>query len=256
MLLNKLLKGAAVAVLLVFCAPADDDTAATNAAPVHPAGGRFMIAPVAGWDHNEYSAFNPYTRSTEIHRDTAGEYGLLLSYVSPRFNVNNILFYTNPNDSKVWGDILSASVSGDPKARVTWAVGGSYTWHMVEIPGINIHVNEPLVRAGPLVRIPEWHMSVNPYVGYAHLAVHTTYGYDAWDTGVYGILGRWDWRMLHFMAQYYLQDNPAERQVYQVFRARLMTFFTEEWGFMARVEHMRQFTSKDTSLLLGPVYLF
>jgi len=147
-------------------------------------------------------------------------------------------------------------VSGDPQAQLTWCVGGSYTWHQIEMPGISLRIHEPLARAGPLFRISDWHVTFNPYVGYAHLAVRTTYGSDAWDTSVYGILARWDWRMLHVMVQYYLQDNPAKDQVYQVFRTRLLAFVTRDLGFQARVEYLRQYTSKDLSLLCGPVLVF
>ena len=247
----------ALALSTVIVTRADDDAAATaRAAPNRPPDDLFAIAPVAGFDRNEYSAFNPFTGRSEAHKDTAGEYGLQCSYTGPQVNLNNILFYTDPNDCKVWGDILAGSVSGDPQAQLTWCAGGSYTWHQIEMPDIALRIQEPLVRAGPLFRFPDWHVTLNPYVGYAHLAVHTTYGSDAWDTSVYGILARWDWRMLHVMAQYYLQDNPAKDQVYQVFRTRLLAFVTRDFGFQARVEYLRQYTSKDLSLLCGPVLVF
>jgi len=152
----------------------------------------------------EYTAFNPYTHRMETHIDTACEYGLMAAYVDPRFNVNNILFYTDPNDSRVWGDILALGVSGDPQAAVTWAVGGSYMWHFIDMPGIALRINELLVRA----------------------------------------------------SQYYQQDNRELRQVYQVFRGRLVAFVSENWGVLLRGEYMRQYASKDTSVLLGPVYVF
>lgn len=70
------------------------------------------------------------------------------------------------------------------------------------------------------------------------------------------VIVRWDWRMLHAFGQYYLQDNPGLDQVYQVARARFMAFATENGGLMIRGEYMRQYTSKDASLLMGPIYLF
>ena len=233
-----------------------DEDVSTNAPLPHADHGNFMVSPLAGFDRNEYSSSNPYTHQTEVHKDTGGDYGIMGSYVSSQFSVNNILFYTDPNNSKVWGDILSLSASGDPKADVTWALGACYTWHEIEMPGMALRINEPLLRAGPLFRVPAWNLAINPYVGYARLSVDTTYGDDAWDTSVYGVIARWDWRMLHATGQYYLQDAPALDQVFQVFRARLTAFVTENLGFMIRGEYMRQYSSKDTSLLMGPVYLF
>jgi hypothetical protein len=196
------------------------------------------------------------TGATEVHKDTAEEYGLILSYVDSRVTVNNILFYTTPNESKVCGDIFALSVNGDPKEKITWAVGGSYTWHEIQMPGISLRINEPLVRAGPLFRIPSCNLALNPYVGYARLMASTTYGKDAWNTSVLGATARWDWRMVHVFGQYYLQDNPELDQVYQVYRSRQVVSVTRHWGVVAREEYMRQYTSKDTSIMLGVVYLF
>jgi len=233
-----------------------DEAVSTNIVSSHANHDMFLLSPFAGFDRNVYSAEDPFTHQTQVHTDIAGDYGVMASYIDPRVTVNNILFYTAPNSSKVWGDIFALTVCGDPQDTVTWALGASYTWHEIEMPGIALRINEPLLRAGPLFRLPSCHLALNPYVGYAHLSVATTYGDDAWDTSVYGIIVRWDWRMLHAFGQYYLQDNPGMNQVYQVARARLTAFVTESWGLMVRGEYMRQYTSKDASLLMGPVYLF
>lgn len=233
-----------------------DDDVSTNSAALPPGGAPFTLAALAGWDWNTFDTVNPLTRRTTSRSDVGGEYALMATYATPRLNINDIFFYTDPNDSDVKGNILSAAVSGDPAARLTWAVGGSYTWHKVDMPSIAIRIDEPLLRAGPLFRFPAWHVSVNPYAGYARLAVDTSHGDDAWDTGIYGVLGRWDWRMLHLAAQYYLQDNQARGEQYHVLRARLAVLLTPNWGFLLRGEHMKQYTTEDTSLLLGPVYRF
>ena len=232
------------------------DGMATNLVPAHPSGGMFMVCPAVGFDRNEYSAPDPLTGENVAHKATAGEYAIMTSYVDSRVAINNILFYTNPNDSKVWGDIFALSVNGDPKETVTWAAGGSYTWHEIEMPGMSLRINEPLVRVGPLFRVPSCNLALNPYVGCARLMLDTTYGNDAWNTSVAGMIARWDWRMVHLFGQYYLQDNSELDQVYQVVRARQMVFVTKNWGIMAREEYMRQYTSKDTTVLLGLVYLF
>jgi len=247
---------AMIAAVLVMNRSRAADDVATNLVTAHPDGGMFMICPAVGFDRNEYSSPDPLTGQNVAHKNTAGEYALMASYVDSRVAVNNILFYTNPNDSKVWGDIFALSVNGDPKEVVTWAAGGSYTWHEIEMPGMSLRINEPLVRVGPLFRVPSCNLALNPYVGYARLMLNTTYGNDAWNTSVLGAIARWDWRMVHVFGQYYLQDNPELDQVYQVFRARQIVFVTEHWGLMAREEYMRQYTSKDTSLLFGVVYLF
>lgn len=238
-----------------MAAGAEENTS-TDAAPTHADNVRLTASLLAGFDRNEYASPDPHTGQMQVHKDTKGEYGAMLTYISPYVTANDILFYANPNDSRVWGNIFAGSVCGDPEANITWTLGVSYTWHEIEMPGIALRINEPLVRVGPLFRIPSCHLTWNPYVGYAHLAVATTYGSDAWDTRIYGGIVRWDWRMLHAFGQYYLQDNPAQNQVYHVARVSLATFVTKNWGIILRGEYMRQYSSKDTSLMLGPVYLF
>lgn len=215
----------------------------------------FSVSPLAGFDHNELTISDPHA-GEQVLRDTAPEYGLSLNYVNPRLAINDITFYTDPNDSKVWGNILTATVYGDPQSTVTWSAGGAYTWHRIEMGGMTMKINEPLVKAGIVVRIPSLHASLNPYVGYAYEEVDTTYGNNGYDTELAGLIARWDWRMLHATAQYYYQNNPDLHEGYNVARARLLAFASKRWGVLLRGEYVEQHDTKDTSVMIGPVLVF
>ena len=215
----------------------------------------FSVSPLAGFDHNELTTVDPQG-GQQVVKDTAPEYGLSLNYASPRLAINDITFYTDPNDAKVWGNILTATLYGDPESVVTWSAGAAYTWHRIEMSGMTIKVSEPLVKAGLVVRLPSLHATLNPYVGYAYEEVDTTYSNDAYDTMLAGIIARWDWRMLHATGQYYYQNNPDLDEGYNVGRARLLACINERWAVLLRGEYVEQHGTKDTSVMIGPVLMF
>jgi hypothetical protein len=238
----------AVAVPLVAVAGPPDEAAPESA-------GAFLVSPMAGWERNDLDAFDHRGRP-ETRVDDAVEYALFGAYVTPRVAVNDTLFYTDPNAAEVWGNILTATLVGAPERRLTWSLGVGYTWHRIDVAPVTIRIDEPLVKAGLVLRVPSCGVGLNPYVGYAWEHVRTTYGSDAYDTLLYGIIARWDWRMLHATVQYYYQDNLDLAEGYSVLRGRVTCFVTPRWGLLLRGELNEQVSSTDRSLVAGPVLRF
>lgn len=189
-------------------------------------------------------------------------------YASPRFVVNNTAFFTDVNRSEVWGNISSFGLYGDPKARLTWFLGGSYVWHQITADPVKITIHEPLGKIGLVWRIPEVHLSINPYIGYAQDATHTRVSIpvpggtmviksrDRSDIAVYGASVYWHWRMLGADAKYYLSQDLDGNSVNHHFRIWATAMFSKQTGVLARFEYEEQNTTKDTSLLFGPVFVF
>lgn len=215
-----------------------------------------IISPLAGWAENE--------TLSNGHTDSSPEYGLFAMYATPRFIVNNTTFFTDLNQSDVWGNIVSLSLYGDPKARLTWFLGGSYTWHQIENEIVKVTINEPLGKAGVVWRIPSVHLSLNPYFGYGQeevrTEVSTPFGTfksrDRSDIAVYGISAYWRWRMLYANAKYFLSDDLDHDTLNNTFRVWGTAMFSDHMGLLARLEYTEQNTTKDTSVLLGPVFVF
>lgn len=196
--------------------------------------------------------------------DVSPEYGLFAMYASPRFIVNNTTFFTDVNSSEVWGNITSFGLYGDPKARLTWFLGGSYVWHKIQTPTVKLTVAEPLGKIGLVWRIPDAHLSINPYVGYAQETTTTEFP-GAWhladsrdksDIVVYGVSACWHWRMLGADAKYYLSQDLDHETLNQHFRVWATAMFSKQVGILARFEYEEQNTTRDTSLLFGPVFVF
>jgi hypothetical protein len=221
-----------------------------------------IISPLAGWAENED------LRSGQT--DTSPEYGLFAMYATPRFVVNNTVFFTDVNNSEVWGDIASVSLYGNPKARLTWYLGGSYIWHQIKPEDVNmtITITEPLGKVGFVWRIPSKHLSINPYIGYGLETVRTegsvstpggTFKFkekDRSDLAVYGIMAYWHWRMFNVDAKYYLSQDLDHDTFNDTFRLWGSAMFSEHTGILTRFEYTEQNTTKDTSILFGPVFVF
>jgi len=247
---------AAVLSLLALCAWSS--VRAEDANPVtHPASA-WIVSPLFGAAQNE-DLNNGQT-------DISPEYGLFVMYASPRFIVNNTTFFTDVNQSEVWGNISSVSLYGDPKAKLTWYLGGSYVWHQIKADPVKITISEPLGKIGVVWRIPSKHLSFNPYIGYAPQTVSTRVSIpppvgtiksrDRSDIAVYGISAYWHWRMFGADAKYYLSQDLDHDTLNSTFRIWGSAMFSENTGILARFEYTEQNTSKDTSLLVGPVFVF
>lgn len=251
--------------LVVFCLfalGAWNPVRAEDANPVpHPASA-WIISPLYGVAQNR-NLNNGQTGSSP-------ESGLFVMYASPRLVINNTTFFTDVNRSEVWGNIASVSLYGDPKADLAWYLGGSYVWHQIEPEDVKmkITIHEPLGKVGFVWRIRPMHLSINPYVGYAQQttvtegSVPTPGGTlkfrerDRSDLAVYGISAYWHWRMLGADAKYYLSQDLDHDTLNNTFRVWATAMFSQHAGILARFEYTEQNTSKDTSLLVGPVFVF
>jgi hypothetical protein len=245
---------AVILSLLALCAW--NPTRAEDANPVPHPTSAWIVSPLYGVVQNE-NLDNGQT-------DSSPESGLFVMYASPRFVINNTTFFTDVNRSDVWGNIASVSLYGDPKANLTWYLGGSYVWHRIQTETVKVTVTEPLGKVGVVWRIRPMHLSINPYIGYAPQTVYTKVSTpfrtiksrDRSDLAVYGISAYWRWRMLGADAKYYLTQDLDHDTLNNTFRMWGTAMFSEHTGILARFEYTEQNTTKDTSLLVGPVFVF
>ncbi len=245
---------AVVLSLLALCAW--NPVRAEDADPVPHPTSAWIVSPLYGVAQNE----DLKTGATE----SSPEYGLFVMYASPRFIVNNTTFFTDVNRSEVWGNIASVSLYGDPKADLTWYLGGSYVWHQITADPVKITISEPLGKVGFVWRVRPMHLSINPYIGYAPQTVYTKVSTpfrtiksrDRSDLAVYGVSAYWHWRMLGADAKYYLTQDLDHDTLNSTFRVWGTAMFSQHTGILARFEYTEQNTTKDTSLLIGPVFVF
>ncbi len=224
----------------------------------------FLVAPIAGAVRNEVDVQGPPGAPAQTLTDTSAEYGLFAMYANPRLVINDTLFNTDVNDTKVWGNISTLNVYGDPAANVTWHLGLSYLWHDLDGVVADIVVTEPLAKAGLVFRVPAWHLSVNPYLGYGWQRVETTVSTpggtlestENTESVIYGVMAQWRWRMLAAYAKYYLEDNRDRDKQYHVVRLWGTAMLSKHAGLLARVEYSEQVGSTDTSAMFGPVFAF
>lgn len=224
----------------------------------------FIVSPLVGPIHDEVKVHGSPGAPEQTLEDNSVEYGLFAMYATPRFIANNTLFNSRVNEATVWGDILTLNLYGPTAAKATWYLGAAYLWHEIDGDPADILVTEPMPKAGFLFRIPTWHLSVNPFVGYGWQRVETDVetprgtvkDTERTDSILYGISAYWRWRMLYANAKYTLEDNRDRNEQYHVFRFWGTAMFTETVGILTRIEYAEQSTSTDTSALFGPVFLF
>ncbi len=224
-----------------------------------------VATPMIGWEHNELKAPMSPAGPTTL-TDDALEYGLFAMIAHPNFVVNNFLFYTEVNDADVWGDLLFANYYVSSTARFTWNFGGGYLYHEIKPEQVKITVTDPMLKTGPMIRVPSWHLSLNPWFGYAWERVDsempagpmgaTVTIKEKNDSYLYGITASYRWRMIEGSVMYYYQDSLGLDEDFQVLRARLNTFFTRTWGLSTRFDYAEHQTTDDTSILVGPIAVF
>jgi hypothetical protein len=62
--------------------------------------------------------------------------------------------------------------------------------------------------------------------------------------------------MLDVNVNYYYQDGQEITKDFQTVRGRFIAYLNRSWGVMARVDYMEHMSTKDTSVLFGPVAVF
>lgn len=243
----------ALASLLMSALPA----ARAAEEPEHGQSVIYLISPLIGYNRNEMTVHSgPRGQQTPTQTDTAPIYGLFAMVAHPRFVANNYLFYTQPNDTDVLGNLFYLNIYGDPEATVTWNLGGGHLYHEIKPENEDIAVQVPMLKAGALIRIKSWGVTLNPYLGYAWERIETRHANVDNDSLLYGLSMDWRWRMLNLNVKYYYQDSREDYEGYNTVRARFVVGLGRHWGVATRFDYMEHMTTDDTSLMIGPVYVF
>jgi len=214
-----------------------------------------MVSPVFGWDRNELREHGPRGVTTS-HTDTAPEYGVFLLLSHPNFALNDFLFFSRVNDADIAGNLLFANCYGPRSAKVTWNVGGGYLYHRIRPDGEDIRIDVPMAKAGPLLRITALGLTLNPYLGYSWEAIDTRHGNEDNEYYLYGLSASWRWRMLAASANYYYQDRRDGGKDYQTLHCRMIVLLSQHWSLGTRLDYMEHPSTRDTSILAGPSYIF
>ena len=216
----------------------------------------WLASPLIGWNHDDLKQ-RDRAGQVKTMSETALEYGLFVMAAHPRFVVNDFLFFTEAaGDTDVLGNFFHANVYGNPEAPVTWNLGAGHLYHKIKPPNEDIDVHVPMAKAGVVLRVKQWDLAFNPYVGYAWERVYTLHGNSDNDSYLYGLTVDWRWRMLALNAKYYFQDSREADEDYNNVHVRFTTGLTQHWGAVLRFDYMEHSTTDDTSLLAGPVFVF
>ena len=226
----------------------------------HPAPGRgimWLVSPLAGFNRDELAVRSgPGGQQVSTETETAPMYGLFAMMAHPRIVINDYLFYTEPNNADVLGNLFYANLYGDPDAILTWNLGGGHMYHKIKPPREDIRVQVPMVKAGPIVRIKPWGVTINPYFSYAWERIETLRSSSKNDSYLYGLTVDWRWRMINLNVKYYYQDSLGDYEDYNNVFARLVFAFNRNFGAMLRFDYMEHVVTDDTSIMVGPVFIF
>lgn len=241
------------AALLIVMAQA---TAQEELPPPGDQGLMWLVSPLFGYNRDELKQ-RDRTGQIQIATKNAPEYGLFAMAAHPRFVVNDFLFFTEAaGNTDVMGNFFHANLYGDPDAAITWNVGAGHLYHKIEPQNEDIEVSVPMAKAGPVLRAKPWGLTFNPYIGYAWEGIDTLHGDTDNDSYLYGITVDWRWRMIGMNVKYYYQDSQELADDFNNVHVRLTTGLTSHWGAALRFDYMEHATTDDTSILLGPVYIF
>jgi hypothetical protein len=220
----------------------------------------WVVSPMAGVDENKLEIpMGPMGTKTE--KDTGPEYGVSLLMIHPNVVLNDFAFYSQVNDADVWGNLFFANYYVNSQAPFTWNFGVGHLYHLIDISGPSkeeITVTDPMIKSGPIFRIPPLHLQMNPYLGYAWERVESKHGDESNGSYLYGLTVVYHWRMIEAGFSYYYQDSQGlDPDVdFNVLRARANVFFNKNWGIAMRGDYMEHQTTTDTSFLIGPVFVF
>jgi len=175
----------------------------------------------------------------------------------PRFAVNDFLFFTEASgDTDVMGNFFHANFYGDPDAAVTWNIGAGHLYHRIEPQNEDIEISVSMAKVGTVFRLKPWGLTFNPYIGYAWERIDTLHGDTDNDSYLYGLTVDWRWRMVGLNVKYHYQDSQELDDDFNNVHVRLTAGITRHWGAALRFDYMEHATTDDTSVLLGPVYVF
>lgn len=221
-----------------------------------PPAWRFVVSPMAGADRNVLR--RPMGRAgTVTLRDTGPMYGLFALGLHRNWAFSNFLFFADVNETDVWGNLFFANYYTNPRAPVAWNVGAGHLYHGIQTAGGDITVQAPMVKTGPVFRVPALNLSLNPYIGQGWERTEVPRGGATEErTILYGLTLNWRWRMLEVGVNYYYQQNRESDAGYHVARARLIGMINRRWGLTARVDYAEHRTTDDFSILAGPVVMF
>lgn len=214
----------------------------------------FLLSPLVGVDRNELRRPAGPNRVVTM-RDTSPMYGLFGLAMRPHWVLSDFLFFTDVNESDVWGNLFFVNYLTDPDEAVAWNLGAGHLYHGIKTPGGDITVQMPIVKTGPMFHFHGF--SVNPYLGYAWEWVDLPRSDTTEDQAVlYGLTLGWRWRMLHAGVNYYYQQMEETDESYQVLRARIIGMISSRWGLACRVDYSEHNYTDDFSVLVGPVVMF
>ena len=213
------------------------------------------VSPMFGYDRDDLKVRGRGGVVT-TETDTAPEYGVFAMAATPRWVATDFLFFCDVNQADVSGNLAWLNYYADPEAVITWNAGVGHLYHHIKPANEDIKVEVPMLKTGPLFRLPALGLSLNPYVGYAWERVDTQHGDIDNDSYLFGLTASWRWRMLSATVNYYYQDSQEVRQNFDTLRVRMNAYFSEHWGAVIRYDYMEHLTTDDSSVLAGPVYMF
>ena len=215
----------------------------------------FVVAPLIGVDHNTLQSRDMRGRPVELE-DTGLEYGVFGLVHTRHFTVNNFLFFADVNETDVAGDVFFANYYYNPDSRLTLNLGFGYVYNKIEGDNIDITVTSPLPKVGVRIGVPEYGLTLNPYLSWSAQKIETPFGDQTDDALLYRLTVGWRWRFLGATVKYYYQDVLDSSESYHVFRLRSEVYLSKRLGIATRFEYMERSTSEDISFLIGPAFVF
>ncbi len=247
-----------MSLVLSLCGAARGGSAAgvPGGAPPRPGGSPvIVISPVVGVARNEVDVRGA-GGSTTRRSDTSAQYGLFGLLLYRQIVITDYVFYTEVNDSDVFGNLLFVNGYLDRYAPLTWNAGVGYLYHRIGTPAGTVTVHVPMIKTGPWVNLWRGALSLHPYAGYSWEYVDSVRGSRTDDAILLGLTMRGRWRKTSATLNYYYQLGLGDADDHHTARFRLQHDFTRNWGAIARLDYMEHATSDDQSIMVGPVYTF
>lgn len=257
-IINNIRLPTAIFLISVCLLHADDAIPSHYSLPGKMAHADKIIAlnPMIGWNHNTLSIQGNGKMPPTKLEDGEPEYGLTFLYITPRFAVNNITFYTPPYDKDIWGNVLNFSLYGNPVSSAAWSIGGVWTWHKISTPHSDITLNAPFLKVGIIFHIPQCPLSINPYIGYGKEYIDSTSKEYDDNMMLYGVSANAMLHKLHINIKYVLYDNIDSHKTYDTASLRIITPISTHMGWSIWGQYMEQVYTEDLSVMTGPIWLF